>query len=84
MLCINNFCGAFYKFEVAVFKIKEITMDNIKEIVSRLDAYLEKNRMKTIGPVEANEILAKAGILKDSMSRPGLPLRRFTSARIST
>lgn len=48
---------------------------NIKDIIKYLDNYLIKTGRKTIDPVEANAILAKAGILSDSNSRPGKPLR---------
>ena len=40
-----------------------------------LDEYLQKTSRKSIGAVEANALLDKAGILKDNPERPGLPLR---------
>ena len=40
-----------------------------------LDEYLRKTGRESIGAVEANALLDKAGILKDNPQRPGLPLR---------
>ena len=40
-----------------------------------IDDYLTKSGRADIDPVEANALLAKAGILKDSKDRPGKPLR---------
>jgi hypothetical protein len=40
-----------------------------------LDDYLTRTGRKSIDPVEANALLAKAGILRDSKDRPGKPLR---------
>lgn len=40
-----------------------------------LDEYLQKIGRESIGAVEANALLDKAGILKDNPQRPGLPLR---------
>ena len=50
---------------------------NIKEIVKYLDSFLIKAKRNNIEPVEANEILAKARLLGDSLDRPGLPLRNL-------
>jgi hypothetical protein len=46
------------------------------KMITCLDKYLEKNRISEIDAVKANGILDKAGILKDSASCPGLPLRK--------
>lgn len=40
-----------------------------------MDDYLTKSGRADMDPVEANALLAKAGILKDSKDRPGKPLR---------
>ncbi len=40
-----------------------------------LDEYLQTTGRESIGAVEANALLDKAGILKDNPQRPGLPLR---------
>ena len=40
-----------------------------------LDEYLQRTGRESIGAVEANALLDKAGILKDNPQRPGLPLR---------
>ena len=50
---------------------------NIKEIVKYLDSFLIKAKRNNIEPVEANEILAKARLLGDSLDSPGLPLRNL-------
>ncbi len=38
----------------------------MKEIIDYIDKYPEQNNIQQIKAVQANEILAKAGILKDS------------------
>lgn len=50
-------------------------MKNSELIISVLDNYIERNGIYTLTAVEAAEILDKAGILNDSLSRPGKPLR---------
>lgn len=55
--------------------IDNITFTNMTSIISAIDKYLERTGRQSIGPVEANEILAKAGLLRDSKDRPGKPLR---------
>jgi len=52
-------------------------MVNIKAIIKALDEYLIKEGKASIGPPEANEYLEKIGLLNDSSTRPGLPLRRL-------
>lgn len=49
----------------------------MKVIIEYLDNYLIQNGRLSIEPVEANAILAKAGILRDSKDRPGKPLREL-------
>lgn len=48
---------------------------DIKAIISHLDTYLTRTGQTNIDPVEANAILARAGLLTDSKDRPGKPLR---------
>ncbi len=48
---------------------------NTTAIISYLDKYLLQTGKQSIGPVEANAVLAKAGLLKDSDLRKGKPLR---------
>ena len=48
----------------------------MNEIIDFLVDYLLRTGKESIGAVEANELLSKAGILKDSTDRPGMPLRR--------
>lgn len=48
---------------------------NMKTIIDFLDEYLTRAGRTSIDPVEANALLAKAGILCDSKDRPGKPLR---------
>ena len=52
-------------------------MANIDLIIKKIDEYLEKNNLKEVKAVEAAEYLDKIGVLKDSKSRPGLPLREL-------
>ena len=49
----------------------------MNKIIKFLDDYLTKSGKASIEPVEANALLEKAGILSDSLDRPGLPLRRL-------
>ncbi len=49
----------------------------MNSITKFLDDYLNKTGRKSIDPVEANALLAKAGILGDSKNRPGNPLRKL-------
>lgn len=44
-------------------------------IIKFIDDYLIKTGRTSIDPVEANALLSKAGILRDSIDRPGKPLR---------
>ena len=54
--------------------------DRIRRIVSFLDAIIEYTG-KNIGAVDANHLLEKAGLLKDSPTRRGKPLRDLLRAR---
>ncbi len=53
---------------------------SIERIIQCLDAHMIKNRLKALNPVEAGEVLDREGLLKDSETRPGLPLRRILRA----
>ncbi len=48
---------------------------NINSIITKIDDFLERSGKKSIDPVEANAMLAKVGLFKDSNTRPGKPLR---------
>lgn len=48
---------------------------DINAIITCLDTHLTRTGQPNIDPVEANAILAKAGLLTDSKDRPGKPLR---------
>jgi hypothetical protein len=50
---------------------------DIKAIITYLDTYLTRTGQTSIDPVEANAVLAKAGLLSDSKDRPGKPLRNL-------
>lgn len=50
---------------------------NTTLIINYLDEYLQTTGRESLNPVEANDILEKAGLLKDNKSRPGLPLRKM-------
>ena len=49
----------------------------MKTIISAIDKYLERTGRRDINPVEANEMLSKSGLLRDSKDRPGKPLREL-------
>ena len=55
-------------------------MRKIQQIIECLDSWMKKNHRSELGAVEAAEILDKAGILKDSQTRPGKPLRDILRA----
>lgn len=46
-----------------------------KAIIECLDSYMTRKGLKSINAIEANSVLAKAGLLADSKERPGKPLR---------
>ena len=48
---------------------------DVKKMTKFIDNYLEAHQMEYITPPEANELLAEAGLLDDSESRSGKPLR---------
>ena len=48
----------------------------MKEIIQFIDDYLENNNLESISAVDANRLLDEKGLLKDSDSRKGLPLRK--------
>lgn len=54
-----------------------ITKPTMKEIMEFLENYMVKNHINQIGAVEANALLSRAGLLRDSKSRPGAPLRNL-------
>ncbi len=49
----------------------------MKALIEYLDTYLIQTGQVSIDPVQANAILAKAGLLLDSRDRPGKPLRNL-------
>ena len=48
---------------------------DVKKIIEFIDNYLETHQKEYITPPDANGLLAEAGLLDDSESRPGKPLR---------
>lgn len=50
-------------------------MSNTQQIIEYLDRWMITNHTKELSAVQAAEILDKAGLLKDSSTRPGKPLR---------
>lgn len=50
---------------------------NSTAIIQALDQYLINQNKLSVNAVEANEYLAKKGLLRDSTSRPGAPLRKL-------
>ena len=55
-------------------------MPDIKAIIEYLDTYIEHNNIISLTPPEANELLEKVGILKNSSTRNGKPLRDLLRA----
>lgn len=55
-------------------------MTNITQIIKCIDEYLIRNNQPYITAVDANKILAQAGLLSDSKDRPGSPLRKLLRA----
>ena len=53
--------------------------DRLRRIIDLLDAIIEYTG-KDIGAVDANYLLEKAGLLKDSRTRKGKPLRDLLRA----
>lgn len=52
-------------------------MADIKLIIAKLDDYLQLTGKKSIGAVEANEILTKYGLIKDRKNKHGNPFRKL-------
>lgn len=52
-------------------------MTNIDSIIKYLDDYLVETGQKELNAVDANKLLAKANLLRDSKSRLGKPLREL-------
>ncbi|MCG2462295.1 hypothetical protein K8352_16155 [Flavobacteriaceae bacterium F89] len=50
---------------------------DIERIINAIDDYLEIKRQKITTPVEINPYLEAKGLLNDSQSRPGLPIRKI-------
>lgn len=53
---------------------------DIESIIKYLDNYLTRTGRLNISPVEANDILSRAGLLSDSKDRPGKPIRELCRA----
>jgi len=52
-------------------------MADIERIIKAIDEFLERKHQKITTPVEINPYLEKIGLLNDSLSRPGLPVRKI-------
>jgi len=52
-------------------------MTEIDRIIYEIDEFLETRNQKTTTPVEINTYLERKGILKDSPTRPGKPIREI-------
>ncbi|MFW5758062.1 MAG: DUF7255 family protein [Bacteroidota bacterium] len=52
-------------------------MADVEKIIKAIDEFLERKRQKTTTPVEINPYLETNGLLNDSISRPGLPIRKI-------
>jgi hypothetical protein len=56
---------------------KDETMVEISRIIKVIDKFLEIKHQDTTTPVEINPYLEKKGLLNDSASRPGKPIREI-------
>ena len=54
---------------------------DITAIIKAIDEFLEKRGISSTNPVEANKMLEKKGLLRDSKNSPGLPLRNLLRAK---
>jgi hypothetical protein len=54
----------------------------VEQIKKFIDEHLERTGIDSLSPAEANALLEDAGILNDSASRPGLPLRKLLRAKL--
>lgn len=52
-------------------------MSDIESIINAIDEFLCRKHQKTTTPVEINPYLEKEGLLNDSVSRPGKPIREI-------
>ena len=52
-------------------------MADIKRIIKAIDEFLERKHQQITTPVEINPYLERLGLLNDSPSRPGLPIRKI-------
>ncbi|MDY0143102.1 MAG: hypothetical protein RBR97_14530 [Bacteroidales bacterium] len=52
-------------------------MADIERIINAIDEFLERKHQKTTTPVDINPYLEKEGLLSDSASRPGKPIREI-------
>jgi hypothetical protein len=55
-------------------------MTNVNKLIQAIDKYLEQSNQSLITPVEANSLLERLGLLNDSSTRKGLPLRKLLRA----
>lgn len=62
---------------MSTFQVKNNNFEimNITAVIEFLDIFLTNAGRNCIAPVEANAVLDKAGLLRDSKDRPGKPLR---------
>ena len=51
-------------------------MLDVERVIRCLDADLERKGKARLTAIEANELLSSEGILRDSKTKPGAPLRR--------
>jgi hypothetical protein len=52
-------------------------MEKIDKIIEVIDEFLERTHQDSTTPVEINPVLELKGLLNDSASRPGLPIRKL-------
>ena len=52
-------------------------MVDVENIISQIDKFLKISGKSTTTPVEIGSYLDSKGVLNDSVSKPGLPVRRL-------
>ena len=52
-------------------------MANVASIIVCIDRYLTETERPYLADIEASKVLAEAGVLEDSLSDPGQPLRKI-------
>lgn len=79
LILLQDLC---YTYVGATCYIEKMPMPDIDKVNTFLQKELIKRRQFEVPAVKAAEWLEEAGLLKDSPTRPGLPLRKLLRARL--